>query len=209
MSSLWLLLFSAFFQTQTVDLNKITGWNKESYFKDSVYAEHTWESFYQLKEIRKPLDYTHPDIHLVNACVFYCINKLRVSHGQEAFMLSDELRQAAAWHSYQMLERNFFGFTNEKDTAIGTIQKRAQFFSYDYRKTSSALKKDYLYATQEMSYIVFAEDVVSELMQSGNSKLFYDKDFKDLAVGIVFEKQNYRDKSRMYLLTVNFGVRKE
>ena len=75
MKNLLLLVFNLMFAGGEKFLNDIPLYQKESYFKLKVYAEHDWNSFYVLKEANQVVDPNNYDLHLLNAAVFFATNK--------------------------------------------------------------------------------------------------------------------------------------
>src|SRR5688572_1875913 len=111
-----LVLFISFLFPDSGDkfLNEIPAYQKDSYFKQKVYAEHEWKSFYKLKEANEIIDPDNYDLHLLNAAVFFSTNKLREEKKGKTLKFSASLRDAAVVHTQQMVDKKFFSHTNNK-----------------------------------------------------------------------------------------------
>src|SRR4051794_13492167 len=95
-------------------LKDIPLYQKDSYFKQKVYAEHDWKSFFQLKEANQIIDPDNYDLHLLNAAVFFATNKLRDEKKLKQLKFSNALRDAAVVHTQQMIDKKFFNHFNNR-----------------------------------------------------------------------------------------------
>src|SRR3954467_5614133 len=112
----FLLIFAFFFLADSGEkyLADIPSYQKDSYFKQKVYEEHDWKSFYQLKEANEVVDPNDYDFHLLNAAIFFSTNKRREEKKLKPLKFSAGLRDAAVIHSYQMVAKNLVNHMNNK-----------------------------------------------------------------------------------------------
>src|SRR4051812_5439152 len=89
-------------------LQEIVLYQKDSFYKEKVYAKHDHNSFAQLKEANAIIDPNDYDLHLLNAAIFYATNKVREQKHLPLLKFSPQLRDAAVVHSQQMVDKKFF-----------------------------------------------------------------------------------------------------
>ena len=172
-------------------LAKIELYQKDSYYKQKVYDEHNWKSFYQLKEAQANVDPNNYDLHLLSAAIFFATNKLRESKGLKTLRFSPQLRDAAAVHTNQMIEKNFFDHFNNRTPALRTPEQRIKLFG----ATSTALAENVDYNNMQLSgkttYLQLAEKIVDEFYHSPpHRKNMLGKEFTHLGCAAMFEARD-------------------
>ncbi|HWB63273.1 MAG TPA: CAP domain-containing protein, partial [Chitinophagales bacterium] len=123
-----LILPLAAFDAGDKYLSKIELYQKDSYYKNQVYAEHDWKSFYKLKDANAIIDPAKYDMHLLSAAVFFATNKWREQKGARPLQFSAGLRDAATVHSWQMVEKNFFDHYNNFTPALRSPEQRLKIY---------------------------------------------------------------------------------
>lgn len=172
-------------------LNKIELYQKDSYFRQKVYTEHNWKSFYKLKDAQAAIDPNNYDLHLVSAAVYYATNKLRESKGLKALQFSPQLRDAAVVHTNQMIEKNFFNHFNNLTPALHSPEQRIKLFGI----TSPALAENVDYnnmpLTGKITYLQLAEKIVDEFYHSPpHRKNMLAREFTHLGCAAIFEARD-------------------
>jgi uncharacterized protein YkwD len=163
---LLLFIFLSAFGSGEKYLDKIPLYQQDSYFKSKVYAEHTWKTFYKLKEANEPIDANKYDMHLLGAAVFFATNKLREEKGAKAFQFSPELRDAAVVHSWQMIEHNFFDHFNHFNPALRAPDQRIHLFKPNAMAYAENIDLNHIIVSQSTTYIQLGEKIVKELYNS-------------------------------------------
>lgn len=169
-------------------LEKVSLYQKESYYKQKVYAEKDRAAFYALADVNKVIDPQDYDMHLLNAALFYATNKQRAAKGAGELRFSPALRDAAVLHTDQMVEKNFFDHFNAKNRKYYSPEKRFKLFGLE--PPASAENIDYTYLEEEGSttYLQLAEAIVKDLYDSpAHRKNMLSKAYNSLGCAVVFE----------------------
>lgn len=99
-------------------------------FADDNYTTTTWQQFINSEMANTIIDAKHMDYGLLNAAVFYYTNKYREEHGLPLLQFSKELRNAAIYHSLEMVNRNFFDHENPRNRKMRDPDKRIRYFGF-------------------------------------------------------------------------------
>jgi len=75
---------------------------------DSLYAKYTYDTFAHYDRALERIEFDRIDYPLLQAAVFYEINRIRADANLPPLMHSPLLERAAHEHSRDMVERNFF-----------------------------------------------------------------------------------------------------
>lgn len=171
-------------------LDEITPYGKVSYYKEQVYNDHDYKSFYTLKEAQQVLNPKDYDMHLLSAAVFYATNKLRVEKKQKPLKYSASLRDAAAVHTWQMVSKNFFSHYNNKNRKIYSPDQRMILFGVEQTAVGENCDMNSMFDTDKKTYIELAEEIVDNLYHSSeHRKIMLSKDFNSLGCSTIFELQ--------------------
>jgi uncharacterized protein YkwD len=146
-------------------LKKFDAYQQKSYYEHQVYQEHTFQTFYQLDAIRATVSADAPDLHLLNACLFFATNKLRAMKQKPLLQYDARLKDAAAMHSYQMATRHFFEHNNYYESKIKTPENRLHYVGIKYSMYAENCSKEYL-DDDEISYIELAQQIIEGLYNS-------------------------------------------
>ncbi len=146
-------------------LKKFYAYQQKSYFEHNVYQEHTFQTFYKLEAIRQVVSVDSPDLHLLNACLFFATNKLRAMKNKPLLQFDDKLKNAAAIHSYQMATRHFFAHNNYFDSKIKTPENRLQMVGIKYSMYAENCSKKYL-DDDGITYIELAQQIIEGFYNS-------------------------------------------
>ncbi|MBP7390187.1 MAG: CAP domain-containing protein [Chitinophagales bacterium] len=189
MNKLLIIGFVIFtFQDSDKFLSKIESYNAASYYKETVYAEHDYKSFYNLNEPQAKLNPDNYDLHLLNAAFFFVINKLRAKHNKPAFVYSASLRDAALIHSHEMVERKFFSHVNNRNRKFDKPQNRIRICGL--QPTALAENIDYNFIEENETYISYAEKLVKDLYESPPHRKNMMTNYKYLGAAVVLEKSD-------------------
>ena len=188
-------------------LNKITLYQKDSYFKQKVYADHNWKSFYKLPEAQSTIDPNNYDLHLLNAAVFFATDKMRESKHAKPLQFSPQLRNAAVVHTEQMVEKNFFDHFNRSTPALRSPEQRIGMFGIT-ASTYLAENVDYTYVlvSTNTTYIQLAEKIVEDFYDSPpHRKNMLGKEFTHLGCAAIFEPHD-KEGARYVKATQDFSA---
>jgi len=103
---------------------------QKTVYDDDVYATHspTFNAYEAAQT--KVVPFGTIDYHLLNACIVYHTNVYRVKMKRHPLKFSKALRNAAAFHTLQMNERNFYNHMNNGLKQMKTPQLRMKYFDY-------------------------------------------------------------------------------
>ena len=202
-----LLLFSSYWGIGQAAkyLAAIPKYNEASAFEDIRYKDMDWSKFYKLDEANDIVDPMNYDFDLMNAAVFFAVNKYRSTKNIKAVAFEPRLRDAACIHSYQMVKRKFFDHINHADPTIAYPNMRIELCGYHGEKLSENLARSYIDLTKPMNYTQVADMVVKQLSQSPEHNLhMIDPALDKLGCGFLFE---YAPTEGMFYfrLTQDFG----
>ena len=185
-------------------LADIPAYQKDSYFKQKVYAEHNWISFYQLKEVYAIIDPDNYDLHLLNAAVFYSTNKLREEKKLKTLKFSSELGDAAVVHTQQMVEKKFFNHINTKTLKLRLPDERMRLFGAQFKTCAENIDLNNILMPSNLTYIQLADKLVDAWFHSApHKKTMLSKQLSHLGCAEVFELKN-KDVARYVKATNAF-----
>jgi len=98
-------------------------------FPDSLYQHHNFTSFFLLEAVKEKIDTQNIDYGLLNAAIFFAMNEIRHNKRRSELVFDSRIRDAAFYHSIQMVKHNFFSHLNKKDTILYDINSRLRFFN--------------------------------------------------------------------------------
>ncbi|HLP51427.1 MAG TPA: CAP domain-containing protein [Chitinophagales bacterium] len=178
-------------------LNEVALYQKQSYYKDKVYAEHDWKSFYALKEANQVVNPDNYDLHLLNAAIFFSTNKVRAGKKLDALIYSGPLRDAAVVHSQQMVDKKFFDHFNNKTRKLRTPEDRMVMYGVTQAQAMGEnIDFNNIQMPSKTTYIQLADKVVDAWMHSApHRKTMLSKGYSHLGCAGVFEakdKTGYR-----------------
>ncbi len=172
-------------------LSKIDLYQKDSYFKDKVFAEHDWKSFYKLKEVTTVIDIDRYDLHLMNAAIFFATNQLRETKGFKVLKFSSGLRDAAMIHSWQMVEKNFFNHFNSYNAALRSPDKRIKICGIEPNACAENIDMNFIGVDSNSTYLSIAQKIVEDLYESPpHRKNMLSKGYAYLGCGAMLEPKD-------------------
>ena len=187
-------------------LAKIGKYNEASLFEDKRYSDLDWRAFYKLDEANEFVDPRNYDFDLMNAAVFYAVNKYRASKSIAPLRFEPRLRDAATIHSYQMVTKNFFDHMNYTDPKIQGPDTRMELCGYHGQKIAENLARTYADRGRPMTYTQLADKVVMELSRSReHNKHLIDPELEKLGCGVIFEYTSTPEGIIYFRLTQDFG----
>ncbi len=187
-------------------LAKVGKYNEASNFEDVRYKNMDWREFYKLEEANELVDPRNYDFDLMNAAIFFAVNKYRSSKGLEPFKFDPRLRDAATIHSYQMVTKNFFDHMNYYDVKIQGPDTRMHLCGYDGQKLAENLSRDYADRGRPKTYTQLADKVISELSKSKeHNRHLIDPDLNKLGCSVIFENATTPEGIVYFRLTQDFG----
>ncbi|MDX2002009.1 MAG: CAP domain-containing protein [Chitinophagales bacterium] len=197
-----------------------------TYFTDSMYATMDWREFIASPLAAIPIDYRDVDYNLINAAVFYYTNKYRESKRLGQLQFSPVLRDAAVFHSLEMINRKFYDHTNPFNRSMRSAVDRTSYFKFNGSAVGENLAWQFLFDYQPgakfwsiangpdinyyygnslkkgpdikpVTYGQFAERLVQEWIDSPPHRHNLEcKDFKYLGCGVV---PDFRSVSRTHI----------
>jgi len=184
-------------------LEEIPLYQKESYFKAKVYAQHDWKSFFELKEANAVVNPDDYDLHLLNAAVFFATNRLRAEKKQKQLLFSAPLRDAAVVHSWQMAEKKFLNHFNNRVPKLRSPNDRMQLFGVP--ETTEGENIDWNSIEPGTTYAQVAKLIVDDFFHSSeHRKTMLSKSFTRLGCAAVFETKD-KDGVRYFKATQNYA----
>ena len=204
-SILFLLSYCFGFGQASKYLAAIPKYNEASSFEDIRYKDLDWIRFYKLEEANDILDPMNYDFDLMNAAVFFAVNKYRASKHLDALKFEPRLRDAASIHSSQMVKRNFFDHINHADATISMPNVRIELCGYHGERLSENLARSFIDLNKPMTYVQVADMVVKQLSQSPEHNIhMIDPALDKLGCGLLFENK-VTDGYFYFRLTQDFG----
>ncbi len=179
-------------------LKKFTDYNKKSYYAESVYKEHTWQTFYALNDVHQTVQTDSIDLHLLNACLFFTTNKLRTMYKLPMLTMDIRLKNAASIHSYQMSIHHFFSHDNPYVDAIKTCSDRLKICGIQPGAGNAENCHKTIVDDNSLTYIELAQKVIESFFQSpGHKKNLMYQAFKYAACGVAYD---FKEGEELYLL---------
>lgn len=167
-----------------------TSYQKESYFKQTVYDENDWKTFYKLKEANAAVTPPNYDMHLMNAAVFFSTNRLREKYHLPPLQFMPGLRDAAVVHSQEMTDKRFMDHFNGRTPQLRSPDQRMKLFGVTNAELGENLDMTEYYTPGETNYLQLADTIVNELYNSPpHRKAMLSTSFKYLGCGSVFDSK--------------------
>lgn len=175
----------------------------ESFFPDSSYTQYSWKEFYQLPEVNQSIDFGNPDLSLLSACIFYVSNEQRVIKGKKEFTFSVTLRNAAQFHTEEMITKKFFSHNNPKNTAYATMTKRIKKFNCRFDMYGENIA---YFSTDDITYLEAAKELVNDWMNSkGHRYNLMNSQFIHLGCGVGIKPWAEERGAYLIYATQDFG----
>jgi uncharacterized protein YkwD len=172
-------------------LQKVPGYYTESYYKQKVYEENTFKTFYASEAAKVKIDVKNYDLHLMNACLFFATAKIRNDKGLKETKFNSGLRDAAVVHSQQMITKKFFDHFNKADGKLRTPDQRMELVGITNTYKGENIDYTYIDLNKSETYLQVAERVVVDFMNSPpHKKTMLDKNYNSLGTGIILESTN-------------------
>ena len=172
-------------------LDEIVAYQQDSYFKQKVYEEHDWKSFYKLKEPNEIVDPNNYDLHLLNAAVFFSTNKLRDEKHLKQLSFSPSLRNAAVVHTYQMIEKKFFDHYNNKTRKLHNPDDRMRMFGAVFTASGENIDENFIPMPSATTYVQLADKLVDDWFRSPpHKKNMMSKQFSNMGCAAMFEAKD-------------------
>ena len=168
-------------------LNECALYQKDSYFKQKVYAEHNFKSFSNLKEANEIVGPESYDLHLLNAGVFFATNKVR----EDKRLQPLALRDAAVIHTQQMIEKRFFDHMNNKTRKLHSPDDRLKLFGVNPTAMGENIDLNYIAMPSKTTYLQLANKIVDAWMHSTpHRKTMLSKTYSHLGCAAAFEEKD-------------------
>lgn len=157
---------------------------------DEAFTQLKLETFEALELFNTEIDYAEIDYSVLNACIVMYTNKFRNLKGVEPLSFQPMLRDAAALHSIQMVNKRFYGHENASQRKLRTVVDRLEFLGFGGRNMAENLGRDFIHHYDEKSPYWFSkrEDLRCDFYY-GDSKnvsgLIVPKTYRELAKSIV------------------------
>ncbi len=176
-------------------LSEVELYQRDSYFKTKVYAEHTAPTFFALKEVNQPVDYRNYDLHLLNAAVFFATNQLRERKNLKPLLFNSGLRDAAVVHTYQMVSKKFFDHLNNRTRKLRTPDDRLELFVQGYSAGGENIDYNHVSLPAKATYADIAKLIVDDFFQSPpHKKNMMSKNFNSLGCAAQMEMKPEGDQ---------------
>lgn len=116
-----------------------------SLFPDQLYQTINWKEFSKWEAVHREIDPNNVDYNLLNAAVFYFTNEYRRNRGIHTLKFSLELRDAAVFHSMQMVSLQFYDHINTRNRKFRTSVQRVEYFGYKGNYVAENIAYEFLY----------------------------------------------------------------
>lgn len=189
-------------------LSKLSFYEKDSYFKSTVYKEKSWREFYSMKEAEQTVDPSNYDFHLLNAAFFFATNKIREKHKVKPLKFSEVLRDAATLHTNEMVTKNFFSHYNNTSPKLRTPKQRILLFSSTQQLGLSGENCDlnFIETGESLTYIQVADRIAENLYESPPHKEnMLEKAFNYAGCAVIFEKPKGNNQAIYLKATQDFS----
>ncbi|MEX2589691.1 MAG: CAP domain-containing protein [Chitinophagales bacterium] len=120
-------------------------------YSDEVYKDLNIENFESLPVFNREIDYTEMDYSVLNVCIVMYTNKYRNSKGLPALEFRQILRDAAVYHTLQMVNKRFYGHENPHQRKFKTVVDRLGFLGFEGRNMAENLARDFIHHYNEKS----------------------------------------------------------
>ncbi len=163
-------------------------------FPDNQFSAINWEEFAILEEANQKFNSENPDYGLLNACVVYYTNLYRTSKGKQPLRFVPELRDAAAFHSHEMMNRKFFDHYHPGNSKYRRPLDRATRFGYKGGSVGENIA--ILYHSKEPTYLELGEEIVQTWIDSKpHRKNLLDFGYHSIGHGFAVHKKVQRGGS--------------
>lgn len=187
-------------------LEEVSLYSVDSYFKDKVYSDHNYKSFFQLKEANQALDANRYDMHLLNAAVFFATNQLRDKKELKQLQFAPGLRNAAVVHSYQMVEKKFFDHFNNKTRKLRSPDDRIKLYHTNFSATGENIDYNHIPVSGKTSYAEVGKLIVDDFFHSApHKKIMMNKLYNQLGCAVYFETKP-KDGLVYFKATQNYSL---
>ena len=113
-------------------------------FPDEMYATMDWKAFIASDLVNRVIDYQFIDYNLLNASVFYYTNKFREARHLEPLAFYPQLRDAAEFHSIEMVNHKFYDHINPKLPSMRDPSKRVLYFEFSSETVGENIAQQFL-----------------------------------------------------------------
>ena len=210
------LIFAAFlpffttviFAQQSAEsyLKQVGKYNEASAFEDKEYSQMTWEKFYKLEDANEIVDPANYDFDVMNAAVFFAINKYRMSKGLPAFKFDEHLRDAATIHTNEMTNRNFFAHENPYNPALKKFYNRIEISGFKGGFSAENISREYQDLHNPKTYIQIAEEMILNLsLSKQHNANMLDTHYTHLGCALLFDKKSTNGDVWYFRSTQDFG----
>jgi uncharacterized protein YkwD len=188
-------------------LKKVAKYNEASNFEDAKYKNLDWKTFYKLDIANEFVDPDNYDFDLLNAALFFAVNKYRSFKSLQPLKFEPRLRDAATIHAYEMVKNNFFDHMDYTDAALRGPDTRIELCGYHGQKLAENLARGYVDRGRPVTYTQLADKVVNELSLSReHNKHMVDPDLQKLGCGLIFEAKSSPEGIIYFRLAEDFGA---
>jgi uncharacterized protein YkwD len=172
-------------------LAAILKYNESSDFEDEKYHDFDWQSFQKLDIVNDLVDPMNYDSDLMNAAMFFALNKYRQSKGLKTLDYEPRLRDASMIHTHQMVVRNFLDHTNPYDRKVRFPNERMELCGYKGEHIAENVARIFINMRDLPTYWQLAEKNIKILAQSrDHNKHMIDSKYTQLGCGLLFENKN-------------------
>jgi hypothetical protein len=169
MMSLLVILLSAVNGSEYLD--KVKGYNADTYLKDKVYTEYSAKQFAESKEAQRLFDENSFDLHLMNACLWYATNETRTAKKGKAFKYNGQLRDAATLFANEMVVKKFYNHIHPSNKEFKTPGDRMGLFGVTNVAMAENIHRFPVSKLDNKSYIQVSRDIVEDFYKSSGHRV--------------------------------------
>jgi uncharacterized protein YkwD len=209
--TLFILITSLTFLSTYAQADKyladIQKYNESSVFEDDSYNGMTWQTFYALDEAKEFVDPMNFDYDLMNAALFFALNKYRIARGASALAFDPRLRDAASIHTDQMVKKKFFAHDNPYNTSLRALNNRVELCGFFGQHIAENIARMYVNMNNPETYTQVADKVILYLSRSKEHNInMLDNRNKLLGCSLLFDGTG-SDGYFYFRTTHDFGVK--
>jgi uncharacterized protein YkwD len=181
-------------------------YNEASGFEDPQYNNMTWQKFYKLDEPNEIIDPVNYDFDLMNAAVFFAINKYRESKGLPAFKFDAHLRDAATIHTNEMEQHNFFAHDNPYNSSLKKFYTRIEISGFKGGFSAENISREYQDLHNPKTYIQLADEMILHLsLSKPHNANMLNPNYTNLGCALLFDRKSTNGDVWYYRSTHDFG----
>ncbi len=173
-------------------------------WRSSDYIRYDYKTFPNSPAANAQIDYSRPDVALLNAAVFYVSNAARVRYGKRPFEHSYALEKAAYEHAEAMVRLDFFSHTSPI-RGKSSMADRMKAQGIVLRAVSENLALNH--SSEGETYLTLARRFVQQWLDSpSHRKNLLNSNYKYLGCGVAYDAKTKNDVYKYFRAAQNLSA---